>query len=133
MGRIPAMRTAFGILSSIALVCLLVPVFAIREKDSVTAAPVEGSAFSSLVKTFRNKDFRIFVGSDVLYWIALTMFQTTLPMAIFGILPQAMVADISQSDSIATGENREGMFYAARTFAFKMGQSASLLIFTGIV
>ena len=178
---------------------------------------MEGSAFSSLVKTFRNKDFRIFVGSDVLYWIALTMFQTglpffvtsllglqesmatvyfvlmtalslvfyipiniiakkvgkkklvlvafflfagtylyttflgsglgispeaqgyilaiaaALPMAIFGILPQAMVADISQSDSIATGENREGMFYAARTFAFKMGQSASMLIFTGIV
>ena len=217
MGRVPAMRLAFGILSSIALICLLVPVFAIREKDYVTAVPVEGSAFSSLVKTFRNKDFRIFVGSDVLYWVALTMFQTglpffvtsllklpesmatvyfvlmtalslvfyipiniiakkigkkklvltafflfagtylyttflgsglgispvaqgyilaiaaALPMAIFVILPQAMVADISQSDSIATGENREGMFYAARTFAFKMGQSVSMLVFTGIV
>ena len=216
MGRIPAMRTAFGILSVIALVCLLVPVFAIKEKDYVTAVPVEGSAFSSLVKTFKNKDFRIFVGSDILYWIALTMFQTglpffvtsllklpesmgtvyfvlmtalslvfyipinmtakkfgkkklllaafflfsatylytaflgnslqispeiqgyilaaaaSLPMAIFGILPQAIVADISQSDSIKTGENREGMFYAARTFAFKMGQSASMLLFTAI-
>jgi len=50
------MRTAFCILSSIVLVCLLVPVFAIREKDYVTAVPVEGSAFSSMVKTFRNKD-----------------------------------------------------------------------------
>ena len=39
-----------------------------------------------------------------------------LPMAIFGILPQAVVADISQSDSITSGSNREGMFYAARTF-----------------
>ena len=36
-----------------------------------------------------------------------------LPMAIFGILPQAVVADIAQSDSIKTGSNREGMFYAA--------------------
>ena len=53
-----------------------------------------------------------------------------LPMAIFGILPQAVVADISQSDSITSGSNREGMFYAARTFAFKLGQSISMLIFT---
>ena len=51
-----------------------------------------------------------------------------LPMAIFGILPQAVVADISQSDSITSGSNREGMFYAARTFAFKLGQSISMLI-----
>lgn len=53
-------------------------------------------------------------------------------MAIFGILPQAVVADISQSDAILTGENREGMFYAARTFAFKLGQSVSMLLFTAI-
>ena len=55
-----------------------------------------------------------------------------LPMAIFGILPQAVVADIAQSDSIRTGSNREGMFYAARTFAFKLGQSLSMLIFTAV-
>ena len=55
-----------------------------------------------------------------------------LPMAIFGILPQAVVADISQSDSITSGSNREGMFYAARTFAFKLGQSISMLIFTAV-
>ena len=55
-----------------------------------------------------------------------------LPMAIFGILPQAVVADISQSDSIISGSNREGMFYAARTFAFKLGQSISMLIFTAV-
>ena len=55
-----------------------------------------------------------------------------LPMAIFGILPQAMVADISESDAKTTGENREGMFYAARTFAFKLGQSLSMLIFTAV-
>ena len=55
-----------------------------------------------------------------------------LPMAIFGILPQAVVADIAQSDSITSGSNREGMFYAARTFAFKLGQSLSMLIFTAV-
>jgi Na+/melibiose symporter-like transporter len=55
-----------------------------------------------------------------------------LPMAIFGILPQAVVADVAQSDAKLTGDNREGMFYAARTFAFKLGQSLAMLIFTAV-
>lgn len=216
MGRVNAIRLTFVIFAVLAFICMLIPVFAIREKDYVTAVPVEGSAFSSLSKTFKNKNFRIFVGSDILYWIALTMFQTglaffvtsllglstamsglyfivmsvlsvvfyipvnliskrigkkvlvmiafalfcvaylftaflgeglgispvvqgyilvgiaSLPMAIFGILPQAMVADVAESDAIVTGERREGMFYAARTFAFKLGQSLSMLIFTAV-
>ena len=55
-----------------------------------------------------------------------------VPMAILGILPQAVVADISEEDQKATGESRQGMFYAARTFAFKLGQSAAMLLFTSI-
>ena len=54
------------------------------------------------------------------------------PMAIFGILPQAIVADVAESEAVLTGENREGMFYAARTFAFKLGQSLAMLIFTAL-
>ena len=51
-------------------------------------------------------------------------------MAIFGILPQAVVADIAEYDALETHENRSGMFYAARTFAFKMGQSIAMLLVT---
>ena len=56
----------------------------------------------------------------------------SIPMAILGILPQAVVADISEADKIDTGESRQGMFYAARTFAFKLGQSLAMLIFTSV-
>lgn len=56
----------------------------------------------------------------------------SFPMAIFGICPQAIVADIAQSDEIKTKENRSGMFYAARTFAMKFGQSAAMLLFTSL-
>lgn len=216
IGRVPAMRVTFAILGVIAFICMQVPVFAIKEKEYVNSQPAGGTAFSSLVKTFKNREFCIFVGSDIFYWIGLTMFQTGLPffvtsllglsenmstiffvamtalslvfyvpvnlltkkfgkrnlvltaflifaicfgytalmgkgliippvvqgfilvvaaafpMAIFGILPQAMVADISESDARKTGENREGMFYAARTFAFKLGQSVSMLLFTAL-
>ena len=203
-------------MAAVAFVCMLIPVFCIKEKDYVNTVPAKESAFKSLIETFKNGEFRKFVGSDIFYWIALTMFQTglpffvtsllklpetmttlyfvgmtalslvfyipvnkltpklgkkkmilfafavfsicyfytgfmgkisfipemvqgviltivaALPMAIFGILPQAVVADIAQSDAMTSGSNREGMFYAARTFAFKLGQSLSMLIFTAV-
>ena len=216
LGRVGAIRLTFTAMAAVAWLCMLVPVFCIREKEYVNTVPVQESAFHSLAATFRNGEFRKFVGSDIFYWIALTMFQTglpffvtsllklpetmttlyfvgmtalsvlfylpvnkltpkfgkkrmllfafvmfstaffytgfmgkipflsaaaqgfvlmvfaALPMAIFGILPQAMVADIAESDSVTTGSNREGMFFAARTFAFKLGQSLSMLIFTAV-
>ena len=216
LGRVNAMRATFAGMAVLAFICLLVPVFTIRERDYVNSKPSEAGAFTSLAKTFKNRSFRIFVASDISYWVALTMFQTglpfyitslmkldesmttilfvlmtafslifyipinifvkkygkknlllfafamftvtylmtaisgeympinktaqgviivciaSLPMAIFGILPSAIVADISQSDSIKTGDSREGMFYAARTFAFKMGQGIAMLLFTAV-
>ena len=54
------------------------------------------------------------------------------PMAVFGILPQAVVANIAGASARTTGEERQGMFYAARTFAMKMGQSLAMLLFTGL-
>lgn len=215
MERMAAIRLTFIILSSIALIFMLIPAFFIKEKDYVDVKPSNQTAFESLSKTFKNKDFMIFVSSDISYWIALTIFQTGLPffvvnllkleetmitmlfvmmtftsflfympvnilakkigkkkmvigafglfafaflftsfsglvslpanihgyliaffaaipMAVLGILPQAIVADIAQSESKLTGENREGMFFAARTFSFKLGQSISILIFTSL-
>src|SRR5574344_1166729 len=216
VGRIAAMRLAFVILAAISLICMYVPVLTINEKEYVDSVPVQTSMLTSLAKTFKNKNFRIFVGSDIFYWIGLTMFQTGLsyfvttllklpetyfmpmfvgmtalslvfylpinimtkklgkkkmvllafliftiefaytaitgpklpiptsvqavimvvvasfPMAIFGILPQAMVADCAEYDSKKTGENRQGMFFAARTFCFKLVQSLAMLLFTSL-
>ena len=56
----------------------------------------------------------------------------SFPQAIFGIIPQTIVADIALSDEIKTGESRSGMFYAARTFAMKLGQSLAMLMFTSL-
>ena len=215
MGYAGSFRLTVGILAAVAAVCMLVPVFGIKEKDYVDTTPSETPAFASLSKTFKNKEFRKFVASDVFYWVALTMFQTGLafyittliglesdktfmlfaittgmslvfylpvnilakklgkkklviaafvffslvflftafagklglpkmvngimiavlasvPMAVLGILPQAIVADVAQADSIETGESREGMFFAARTFAMKLGQALAMVLFTSI-
>ncbi|MCQ2982251.1 MAG: MFS transporter [Treponemataceae bacterium] len=215
MPRYAAIRLAMSILAVLSTIGMFCPVWFIRESDYVEAKPVESTAIQSLAATFKNRDFRIFVSSDIFYWIGLTMFQTglpffvstlmhldeswntilfvgmtavslvwyvpinmataklgkkkmvlfafcmftltfaftsftgnlpmapvvqgvlvcvcgSLPMAIFGILPQAMVADVAEYEGKETGENRQGMFFAARTFCFKLGQSLAMLLFTSI-
>ncbi len=217
MARIPAMRITFAILSVLAIIFMLVPAFGINEKDYCNAQPATSNMMSSLIKTFKNKDFKVFVAQDIIYFFGLAMFQTGLPFfvtsllhlpeimttvmmggltllslvfylfvskmaarwgkkkllvaaffgfvltfgftalsgellgfipvyvqaaiivvlgsfpqAIFGIIPQTIVADIAQSDEILSGENRSGMFYAARTFAMKLGQSLAMLMFTSL-
>lgn len=216
MSRIPAMRITFVILSVIATIFMLIPAFFLNEKDYCDFQPSESTMLSSLGKTFKNKEFKVFLVQDIIFFLGLTMFQTGLPffvtsllqfdetmsfpmfagltalslvyylfitklaskfgkkklliaafigfficfgftaicgpqlklniyvqavlivvlgsfpMAIFGICPQAIVADIAQADEIVTGESRSGMFYAARTFAMKFGQSAAMLLFTSL-
>ena len=209
-------RACFIALAVIACVAMLLPTFLLREKDFVDTAPSNVNMFKSLASTFKNKDFRVFVGSDLMYWVGLTLFQTGLPffvkesmglnesytmyfmggmtvlsaafypfvtgfvrkfgkkkltiagflglalayvitalikvvpflqsivggvlicliaafpMALLGIIPQSIVADVAEAEGKVTGENREGMFFAARTFAMKWGQSLAMLIFTSL-
>ncbi len=212
-------RIMFIILAAIAAVCMLIPTFLLKERDFVDTVPSNANMFKSLAATFKNKDFDVFVGSDIMYWVGLTLFQTGLPffvkvsmqidesftmyflggmtvlsacfypfvtklvkkfgkkklviagflglacayvitalcnipaiggtaiayvfgvliviiaafpMALLGIIPQSIVADIAEAEGIVTGENREGMFFAARTFAMKFGQSLAMLLFTSL-
>lgn len=208
-------RICFIVLAIIACIMMLIPALKLNEKDFVDAKPSEVSTTKSLVATFKNKQFRIFVWSDIAYWIGLTLFQTGLPffvkvsmgldefyttvflgamtvlsacfypvvsklvvkfgkrklvcagflglalayvvtaligvlplpgivfgilivviaafpMSLLGIIPQSIVADVAEEDSIKTGEKREGMFFAARTFAMKLGQSVAMLAFTSL-
>ena len=209
-------RICFIVLAVIALVAMLIPTFFLNEKEFVDTKPTNANMFKSLGATFKNKDFRTFVGSDIMYWIGLTLFQTGLPffvkvsmnldesyvmifmggmtvlsacfypfvtklvrkfgkkklticgflglafaylitalinvvtvipgiiygviicviaafpMALLGIIPQSIVADVAEAEGVTTGENREGMFFAARTFAMKLGQSIAMLVFTSL-
>lgn len=213
-------RIVFIVLAVIALVMMLLPTFLLKEKEFVNAEPSKSNMFKSLASTFKNKDFRVFVGSDIMYWIGLTLFQTGLPffvkvsmqlpelmvmvlmgvmtvlsaavypfvtklvkkfgkkklviigffglaiayvvagltnlpgiaaipaigyvlgfaicliaafpMALLGIIPQSIVADVAEAEAVVTGENREGMFFAARTFSMKLGQSIAMLAFTSL-
>ncbi len=211
VGQANSIRFGVAIMCTIACIAMLIPSFYIKERDYIDSRPSETKAFSSLLKTFKNGQFRRFVYSDVIYFFALTLFQTGLafyetklmgiedtwtfpltatmtaisvalypvvnklapklgkkklivtgfftyalvflitsicgqglywgfivavaaaiPMAILGILPQACVADVAELSRLETGEDRSGMFFAARTFAFKMGQAIAMVVFTSM-
>jgi len=59
----------------------------------------------------------------------LTVILASLPMAAFGILPNAIIADIAEADGIRTGNYKAAVYFGARTFMSKMGASVTLLIF----
>ena len=65
-------------------------------------------------------------------WGVLIAGTAGIPMAILGILPQACVADVSELNTLESGEDRSGMFFAARTFAMKLGQALSMLVYTSV-
>ena len=192
-GQAGSIRMAVAIMATLACIAMLIPSFYIKERDYIDSKPSETKAFSSLLKTFKNGQFRRFVYSDVIYFFALTLFQTGLafyetklmeiedtwtfvltatmtfisvllypvvnklapkigkkrlivtgffaysavflitslcgkglywgfiiavcaavPMAILGILPQACVADVAELSRLESGEDRSGMFFAAR-------------------
>ena len=210
-GQAGSVRMAVAVMATIACIAMLIPSLYIKEREYIDSKPSETKAFSSLLKTFQNGQFRRFVYADVIYFFALTLFQTGLafyetklmeiedtwtfvltatmtfisvclypvvnklapklgkkklivtgffayalvflittfvgkglhwgfiiavcaavPMAILGILPQACVADVAELSRLETGEDRSGMFFAARTFAFKMGQAIAMVVFTSL-
>lgn len=56
-----------------------------------------------------------------------------IPIAILGILPNAILADIAELDALKTGSKREGLFYAGRTLMQKFGQTLAVLIFSSVI
>ncbi len=55
------------------------------------------------------------------------------PLAAYGILPNAIVADIAENDALRTGSHREAIYFGARSFMMKLGQMVALLIFTSLL
>ena len=54
----------------------------------------------------------------------------SVPVAILGIIPYAIIAEIAQLDSLRTGLRKEGMYFAVRNFFYKLGMTAGIMCFT---
>jgi len=54
------------------------------------------------------------------------------PICVLGMLPNAILADISVHDALVSGSSNEGMFFAARTFLQKIGVTLGILVFASL-
>lgn len=55
------------------------------------------------------------------------------PIACTNILPASAFADLAQYDTIKTGENKTGMFIAARNFAYKVSSAVVMWIVSSVM
>lgn len=58
---------------------------------------------------------------------------SAIPLAIFGILPNTIIADIVHEHEAQSGQQLAGMFYGVRNFMMKMGVMLSNLIFPSLL
>lgn len=64
-------------------------------------------------------------------WIAVVVCAPT--QAIFGILPNAIVADIAEADGIETGSFKAGIFFGVRSFEMNVGISVANIVFPSLL
>lgn len=55
------------------------------------------------------------------------------PFAAINILPQSIISDIIQQDSLQSGINREGIFSATKTFVEKIASALAMVIVSSIL
>jgi Na+/melibiose symporter-like transporter len=74
---------------------------------------------------------RLPLGAQTQAWIAAVL--AALPLAVFGILPNAMISDMAEAYAIETGLQKAGVFFGFRTFMSKMGQFVGALVMPSII
>lgn len=63
----------------------------------------------------------------------IVMGVASLPIAIFTIVPFAIIADIAEADGHSSGDYKAGMFYAVRGLVMKAGIAIANLLFPSII
>ena len=218
-----AFHLLLGCFALLSFICMMVPIFFLKENDYAQQSAQESiqgsktSGFSQFVQLLRkDKNLRIFVLSDLIYWLAAMFIQMGLvfyitilmgkeegesfifliisligslllylpiniivknygkkgitlvaffvyviifgltgfidllpidinilfysaailaafPMAVFGIIPNAIVADLIYANEQRTGRNDAGIYFAIRTFMMKIGITLANLIFPSLL
>ena len=75
----------------------------------------------------------IILPMPVMVRFGLVSILAAFPLAVFGILPNTIVADIVHQNEMETGKNQAGMFYAVAAFMMKIGVTLANLIFPSLL
>lgn len=213
---VEAFQQAQLLLNGAALIFMLIPALLLRENRYARQAPSEHRLRDALSIVLGNRNFRVFLGSDLMYWLSLNfiqlgigyyitlllgldkanaftfslisflssfvfyapvmwlekrfgksiMIQTAFwifiglfavvglarlapldkmlllyilgvvaawPLAVFGILPNALIGDVVEQEEKSSGRQLAGMFFGVRAFVMKAGISLANLVFPSLL
>ena len=68
-----------------------------------------------------------------LLYAYITVAVAAIPIAIFTIVPNAIVADIAEAHGIETGDFKAGMFFGVRSFETNVGISIANIVFPSLL
>ncbi len=91
------------------------------------------AGFVSFMLTFLFTSFLGVIQLPTYLIIIILMIIASIPMAVFGIIPNALVADIADRHGKKTGNYNAATFFSIKFFMMKIGISLSNLIFPALL
>ena len=134
--NVPESQSFLVMLSAIAVaLCLFPLIIRISRKYNKKLPLVAASVVFTVVFAF------IFFGDKIAalapgyeLFIGLGMgVVVAFPFAAINILPQSIISDIIQQDSLQSGVNREGIFSATKTFIEKIASAIAMVVVSSIL
>lgn len=134
--NVPESQSFLVMLSAIGVaLCLFPAIVKFSRKYSKKALLVAASIVFTVVFAFiyvGDKIAALAPGHELIVGLALGV-VVAFPFAAINILPQSILSDIIQQDSLQSGVNREGFFSATKTFIEKIASACAMIVVSSVL
>lgn len=134
--NVPESQSFLVMLSAIGVALCLFPfIVKFSRKYSKKALLVAASIVFTVVFAFiyvADKIAALAPGHELFIGLAMGL-VVAFPFAAINILPQSMLSDIIQQDSLKSGVNREGFFSATKTFIEKIASAVAMMVVSSVL
>ena len=134
--NVPESQSFLVMLSAIGVaLCLFPLIIKISRKYNKKTPLIAASIVFTIVFGFiffGDKIAALAPGHELLVGLALGV-VVSFPFAAINILPQSIISDIIQQDSLQSGVNREGIFSATKTFIEKCASALAMMVVSSVL
>ena len=134
--NVPESQSFLVMLSAIGVaLCLFPLIIRISRKYNKKMPLVAASVVFTIVFAFiffGDKIAALAPGNELFVGLALGV-VVAFPFAAINILPQSILSDIIQQDSLQSGVNREGIFSATKTFIEKCASALAMMVVSSVL
>ncbi|MBQ9858882.1 MAG: MFS transporter [Oscillospiraceae bacterium] len=134
--NVPESQSFLVMLSAIAVaLCLFPLIIKLSRKYNKKAPLIAASIVFTVVFAFiffGDKIAALAPGNELFIGLGMGV-VVSFPFAAINILPQAVVSDIIQQDSLESGINREGIFSATKTFIEKVASALAMVVVSSVL